>query len=179
MKVQSLKENPELIEFLKTGLTCVVEPHLLENYHPDYKTNNANLFHVIRQGRFDQGNFYVMITDEGEFAGCAGWNEMNRNIALAGVRAYIPAKFRAKYIIGEYILPRILKETQDYPKVWLTFNEYNKAMYYGFERMVNSKASSLLPWPFVYRKFKPIGQHTVNNTIQYVAEYERTDQENL
>ncbi len=179
MIVQNIKDNPNLIEFLEHSLSCVDEEHLLENYHPDYKTNNANLFYIIKEGRFNLGNYYVMITDQGEFAGCAGWNQYTRNIALALVRAYIPKQYRTNYIMGENILPRILEETRDYPKVWLTFNEYNKVMYDGFERMSKKKSSSLLPWPFVYRKFRPIGQHTVNNTLQYVAEYERNDQEHL
>jgi hypothetical protein len=179
MKVQNLRENPELIEFLETSLTCVDEPHLLENYHPDYQDNPANLFYIIKEGRFAKGNYYVLFTDDYKFAGCAGWNPLNTNIALALVRAYIPKQHRTNYVMGEHILPKILAETRDYPKVWLTFNEYNKVMYDGFERMSKKKSSSLLPWPFVYRKFRPIGQHTVNNTVQYVAEYERTDQEHL
>jgi len=179
MIVDNIKNNPNLINFLKQNLVCVNEPHLIENYHPDYSNNNANLFYILKEGRFDIGNYYVMIADDGEFAGCAGWNQLNRNIALALVRAYIPTKFRTNYIMGENILPRILKDTKDYPKVWLTFNEYNKVMYDGFERMSKHKSSSLLPWPFIYRKFTPIGQHVVNNTLQYVAEYERSDQEHL
>jgi hypothetical protein len=179
MQVQSLRENPSLINLLERELVCVDEAHLIENYHPDYKDNTANLFYIIKQGRFAKGNYYVLFTDDGKFAGCAGWNELNRNTALALVRAYIPKQYRTNYIMGENILPKILEETRDYPKVWLTFNEYNKVMYDGFERMSKNKSSSLLPWPFVYRKFRPIGQHTVNNTLQYVAEYERNDQEHL
>jgi hypothetical protein len=179
MIIKNIKEHLDLIEFLEQNLFCIKEQHLLENYHPNYKASPANLFYILEHGRFDIGNYYVMITDQGEFAGCAGWNQFTRNIALALVRAYIPVKFRTNYIMGENILPRILKDTKDYPRVWLTFNEYNKVMYDGFERMSKSKSSSLLPWPSIYRKFTPIGQHTVNNTLQYVTEYERNDQENL
>jgi len=30
-----------------------------------------------------------------------------------------------------------------------------------------------IAWPKDYKKFSPIGTKTVNNTLQYVAEYQR------
>lgn len=163
------------IEFLKKGLSQVTEERLLVNYHPDYSSNNANLFYVLAHGRFEIGNYYIMETEDGEYAGSAGWNKMDDNTVLALVRAYVPKNFRTNYIMGEHILPKILDDTKDFNRVWLTFNEYNKVMYKGFTRLSRTQSSAIsIPWPEIYNKFKPIGQHMVNNTLQYVAEYERS-----
>ena len=174
MQVVSIKDNPNLISFLRENLKEVDEAHLLENYHPDYEKSLGNIFRVISKGRFDVGNYFVMITDQGEYAGSAGWNHLDDSTALALVRAYVPKKFRTNYIMGEHILPKIIEETADYKHTWITFNDYNKMMYDAIVRIRSRKSSSLLPWPDIYRKFKPLGQHTVNNILQYVAEYERS-----
>jgi hypothetical protein len=177
MKLRSIQNlsSSENVNFLKTGLANVTEEHLLVNYHPAYADNNANLFYVLDHGRFSIGNYYIMETDDGEYAGSAGWNKLNDEVALALVRAYVPKKFRTNYIMGEYILPKILEDTKDFKRVWLTFNDYNKVMYDGFTRMAKSRSSAVsIPWPEIYNKFKPIGKHMVNNTLQYVAEYERS-----
>jgi hypothetical protein len=177
MKLRVIKDlsSTDDIEFLKAGLENVTEDYLTVNYHPDYANNNANLFYVLKHGRFEIGNYYIIETEDGEYAGSAGWNRLNEITALALVRAYVPKKFRTNYIMGEHILPRILEDTTSYKQVWLTFNEYNKAMYNGFSRIAKSKSSAVsIPWPEIYNKFKPIGQHMVNNTLQYVAEYERS-----
>jgi hypothetical protein len=87
---------------------------------------------------------------------------------------YVPKKFRTNFMIGEHILPIVMNETVNYQRTWVTLNSYNKPMYNAISRMHLGKSSSLTPWPDIYRKFKPIGQHVVNNTLQYVAEYERS-----
>lgn len=175
MQVVSIKDNPEIIDFLKENLKQVAkEPHLLTNYHPDFSFDLGNLFRVISVGRFNVGNYYVMINDQGEYAGSSGWNALDDSTALVLVRTFVPKKFRTGYITGEYILPKLIEETKDYKHTWVTFNDYNKPMYDAMVRIYNSKSSSLMPWPDIYRKFKPLGQHTVNSTLQYVAEYERS-----
>jgi len=173
MQVVSIKDNPEIVEFLRTSLKDIDEAYLLENYHPDYESSLGNLFRIISKGWFTVGNYYVMISEQGEYAGSAGWNQLNDTTALALVRAYVPKKFRTTYIMGQHILPKIIEETKNYAHTWITFNDYNKMMYDAIVRIRSSRSSSLLPWPDIYRKFKPLGQHTVNNILQYVAEYER------
>jgi hypothetical protein len=175
MKVISIKDDPSIINFLKESLRAVPELHLLENYHPDYEsTSLGNIFTIINKGRFNIGNYYVMITDDGEYAGSAGWNELDESTALALVRMYVPRKFRTDYIIGQHIFPKLVEETANYKHTWVTFNSYNKTIYNTIERIYSGKSSGLKPWPPVYRKFKPLGQKTVNTVLQYVAEYERS-----
>jgi hypothetical protein len=174
MKIISIKDDPSIIDFLKDNLRLVSEPHLLDNYHPDNESFYGNIFRIIKDGRFDIGNYYVMIADDGEYVGSAGWNQLDESTALALVRMYVPKKFRAGFIMGEHVLPILINETSNYQHTWVTFNSYNKPMYTAMERIHSGKSSSLTPWPAIYRKFKPLGQHTVNNTLQYVAEYERS-----
>ena len=176
MKIRTISDlsNHADVDFLKRGLSLVTEEHLLVNYHPDYADNTGNLFYILKYGRFSNSSYYVMETDLGEFAGSAGWNPMDSNIALGLVRAYIPKQFRAQFLMAEHLLPKILEETANYSKLWITFNEYNLRIYNGLKRMSENKPSGVaIPWPRIYSKFKPIGMHQVNNTSQYVAEYER------
>ena len=162
--------NSYVIKLLKDGLQHIAEDHLLENYHPDNKHNPANLFYILKNGRFLIGNYYVLEDNNGQYMCSAGWNQLNDEIALGLVRAHTTPQYRSHFLLGKHILPNILEETKNYKKVWLTFNEYNKKIYDVIALMNQGKS---LPWPKNYRKFSPIGTHTVNNTLQYVAEYQR------
>ena len=162
--------NLYVIDLLKDGLKHISEDHLLENYHPDNQHNPANLFYILKNGRFSIGNYYVIEDKNGQYAGSSGWNRLNDSTALGLVRAYTIPRYRAHFLLGKHILPNILKETKNYKKVWLTFNEYNKKIYDVIALMNQGKST---PWPKDYKKFSPIGTKTVNNTLQYVAEYQR------
>jgi hypothetical protein len=174
MKVISIKDDPSIINLLKENFRLMPESHLLENYHPDYEYYPGNIFRYINKGKFNIGNYYVMITDDGEYAGSAGWNQLDESTALALVRMYVPKKFRTDYIVGQHIFPKLVEETAHYKHTWVTFNSYNKTIYNTIERIYSGKSSGLKPWPLIYRKFKPLGQKTVNTVLQYVAEYERS-----
>ena len=162
--------NSYVIKLLKDGLQHIAEDHLLENYHPDNKHNPANLFYILKNGRFLIGNYYVLEDNNGQYMCSAGWNRLNDEIALGLVRAHTIPQYRSHFLLGKHILPNILEETKNYKKVWLTFNEYNKKIYDVIALMNQGKS---LPWPKDYRKFSPIGTKLVNNTLQYVAEYQR------
>lgn len=172
MIVHQIKDlsNSYVIELLKDGLKNISENHLLENYHPDNKHNPANLFYILKNGRFLIGNYYVLEDNNGQYVCSAGWNQLNDEIALGLVRAHTIPQYRSHFLLGKHILPTILEETKNYKKVWLTFNEYNKKIYDVIALMNQGKS---VPWPKDYRKFSPIGTKLVNNTLQYVAEYQR------
>jgi len=160
--------NIPVITLLEENLSKVVDPKIAINYNPEYRDNNANLFYLLSDGRFSTGNYYVMQTESGEYAGSAGWNKYTDDTALVFVRAYVPPKFRVNYYMARYLMPKILKETNEYSKLWLTCNDYNKAIYNGLTKTGLSSA-----WPLEYKLFKPIGKHMVNYVEQYVAEYAR------
>lgn len=174
-KVHSIKNdsNIALIDFLKKGLSQIDEPHLLENYHPSYSSNKGNLFYVLGQGRFLNGNYYI-IESNGQYIGSAGWNPYTNDTALALTRAYIIKDYRTEYLMAELLMPRILEESKEYPKLWITCNEYNKSIYNAFVKLSKNQTAGLFnPWPEIYRQFIPIGKKIVNYTEQYVAELRR------
>lgn len=172
MIVHQIKDlsNSYVIALLKDGLQHIAEDHLLENYHPDNQHNPANLFYTLAHGRFLTGNYYVLEDENGKYMCSAGWNQLNDEIALGLVRAYTIPRYRSHFLLGKHILPNILEETKNYKKVWLTFNEYNKKIYDVIALMNQGKS---LAWPEDYKKFSPTGTKVVNNTLQYVAEYQR------
>jgi len=172
MIVHNIKDlsNSHVVKLLEDGLRNVTQDYLLDNYHPNNKHNSANLFYLLQNGRFLNGNYYVLEDENGQYAGSAGWNQFNDGIALGLVRAYTIPCYRSHFLLGKHILPNILEETKNYKKVWLTFNEYNKKIYDVIALMNQGKS---LAWPKVYQKFSPIGTKLVNNTLQYVAEYQR------
>jgi len=173
--VYSIRDNSDtdLIEFLKEGLRQVSEQDLIKNYHPDYETVPGNLFRILKEGRYLKGNYYIIKKND-EYVGSAGWNPYTEDTALALTRAYIVEKFRTKYLMAELLMPRIIEESKDYSKLWITCNEYNKAIYQAFVNMSNNRSAGLFnPWPEMYRQFTPIGKKIVNYTEQYVAELKR------
>lgn len=159
--------NTKIVDFLKTGLSK--EAHGFENYHPDFSNNPANLFYVLDNGRFRNGNYFVM-EEDGEYAGSAGWNPYE-GVVLVLSRAYISKQYRGKCNMAKYLLPLILEQTTDYNTLWITCNEYNKNIYTGLLRL--SQGKSLPHWQNDYKKFVPIGKRIVYFTEQYVAEYKR------
>jgi hypothetical protein len=39
----------------------------------------------------------------------------------------------------------------------------------------NETQNEIGNWPDIYKNFKPIGQKIINNTLQYVLEYQREE----
>jgi len=171
--IKDLSNNP-IVKLLQQGLEDLPEHDLAINYHPYFKDDYANLFYLLEHGRFEIGNYFVMQTETGEYAGSAGWNRLDDNTALALVRAYIPLKFRTSYNMAKYILPRIIEESKAYNSIWITCNHYNKPIYDALVNLSNNKPAGMFnQWPADYKKFKPIGTKVVNNSVQFVAEYKR------
>lgn len=172
--IQDLSNN-YVIDLLKTNLSKVVDPNIISNYHPDYKHIPGNLFYVLAEGRYKTGNYFVL-EEGGEYLGSAGWNEYN-DVALIMTRLYIPLEYRGNRHISKYITqPIMFKETAAYNKLWITCNEHNKAIYNMIERMHHGNSSGIgVTWKEVYSHFLPIGQHVVNNTLQYVAEFNKLE----
>lgn len=168
--------NKLVIDLLEATFSKIKDKNILVNYHPDYKTNPANIFYILNDmnGRYKKGCYYVLEDDFG-YVCSAGWNEydLDRTIALALTRAYVEPKYRAKYYMGEYILPLIIKNTRKYNHLYITADSYNSAIYQWFVRAEQNKKPGIFnDWPSIYRKFKPIGKKTIYYTDQYVAEYE-------
>lgn len=178
MKIYTMQDlsDSKVLKILELGLMSIDDTRILKNYHPDYKDDSSNLFHILEQGRYKIGKYFVITDDNDNFMASAGWNEYNNDIALCLTRLYISPKYRTNLIAGEVILPRILAETTEYNKVWMTVNDYNKSLYDWFVRM--ERTNNIGTWSELFKKFKPVGQQRVNHTMQYVLEYDRSKEDN-
>jgi acyl carrier protein len=178
--------NKKANELLYSGLSEINDENIVENYHPNFYENSANLFFLLKNGRYAIGKgAYYIIESSGKYIGSAGWNEydVNTSIAFALTRMYISKEHRGNYLVSEYILKKTLQETISYQRVLLTMNEYNKSLYMWFIRSNDKKRTALFnDWPDIYKKFKPKGKQIIYGIEQYVVELERykmTDQEKI
>jgi hypothetical protein len=152
--------------------SAITDENIIKNYHPDYRGNTANIFHILdTSDRYKRGCYYV-VENDGEFVCSAGWNEygLDNTIALALTRAYVAPKYRGTFPMAEHILPQIIEATAKYREVLITVNDYNATMYQAFVRAHEGKHNT---WPEVYGKFKPAGIRSIYYTQQYVAKLER------
>jgi hypothetical protein len=169
--------NEFVMNLLEVSLSKITDNDIIKNYHPDYKNDPANIFYILNDvhGRYNRGCYYVL-EDNGEYVCSAGYNEydLDQTIALALTRAYIDPKHRAKYYMGEYILPKIIDSTELYKHLYITADSHNSAIYQWFDRADKGKRPTMFNnWPDIYRKFKPIGKKTIYYTEQFVMEYQR------
>jgi hypothetical protein len=162
--------NTYVTELLKRGLSDITEAVSMKNYHPDFVDSPENLFHILKQGRYVKGKYYVL-EENGNYIGSGGWNEyeLDTTTALMLTRLYIKAEHRFKFYAGNCILPRALPEAVGkYKQIWITVNEYNKHITNWFD----SNKTPRIGWPTIYANFVPIGNRTVYHTDQYVIEYQ-------
>lgn len=175
MVIYELQSDQECqgLTLLKQGLEKIQEQDLAINYHPHFSNDPANIFYLLKHGRYASGCYFVL-EDQGQYIGSAGWNVYNDSIVLCLTRAYFVKEYRHRYYMAEYLLPKIFEQAHTYNTFWITCNDYNKKIYDGLVRLQQNKSSGMYnSWPDVYRKFVPIGSRIVNNSVQYVAEYKR------
>lgn len=166
------------ITILQDGLRCVEDERLSKNYNPKYSENNANLFYLLKNGRyaFSKGKFFVL-ENNGKFVACAGWNQYDQDpsIALLLTRVYIANEYRANYFLTKYFLPAMLPEVLHFSKIWMTFNLHNKVIYDWFIKINNSGEDGFVAKKFpIFKSFNPIGLQSVYFTDQYVIEYQKS-----
>ena len=158
---------------LKSGLENIAEHDLAINYHPFFSEDPANIFYLLKHGRYQTGCYFVL-EQNGKYIGSAGWNLFQDDIVLCLTRAYFSKPARHRYYMAEYLLPKIFEQANQYSTFWITCNDYNKKIYDGLVQLHSGKRAGLYhSWPDVYKKFIPIGSKVVNNSVQYVAEYKR------
>jgi hypothetical protein len=169
--------NRVIMSLLEDSFSTITDADIIKNYHPDYKNEPANIFYILNDvnGRYRRGCYYVL-EDNGEYVCSAGYNEydLDQTIVLALTRAYVNPKYRTKYCMGEYILPKIIENTKQYEHLYITADSHNSAIYQWFVRANDGKRPTMFhQWPDIYRKFKPIGKKNIYYTEQYVVELNR------
>jgi hypothetical protein len=165
--------NQKVIDILVSGITSNMfdNEDIAKNYLYKYRDDPANLFYILQHGRYQIGKYFVITDEHDNFIAGAGWNQYTADTALILTRMVVHPKYRTQYIIGTEILPEIINQTKHYNKVWITANDYNKSIYRWFERAAEGKPTALYnDWPEIYKRFEPIGQHSVNHTVQWVAQ---------
>jgi predicted GNAT family N-acyltransferase len=168
--------NQEVFEILKSGITneMFANEDISKNYLYNYRNNSANLFYILSRGRYKIGKYFVITDQQDNFIASAGWNHYSNDTALVLTRMVVHPRYRTQFIIGSEILPKIIEQTSSYNKVWITANDYNKSIYHWFDRASQQKSTALhKDWPAIYKRFKPIGQHLVNHTLQWVVQLEK------
>jgi hypothetical protein len=168
--------NQKVIEILKSGITADMfdNNHRAENYLYSQRNSSSNLFYILDHGRYQIGKYFVITDQQDKFIASAGWNHYANDTALVLTRMIVHPRYRTQFIIGSEILPKIIEQTSSYSKVWITANDYNKSIYHWFDRASQQKSTALhKDWPTIYKRFKPIGQHLVNHTLQWVVQLEK------
>ena len=164
--------NTKIISILESEFSKIDDTNIIENYHPVYHKSAGNIFFILNAGRYAQGSYFVLLDDNGEFACSAGWNHYTDDTALLLTRAYVSPRYRTKYLMAEYFLNQMLDDSKSYANRWITVNNYNISMYKWWQRSVEGKRPALFNnWPDIYKLFVPLGEKTVNNTLQFVVEY--------
>ncbi len=170
--------NEEIIAKLSEGLAHIsADVPYYDNYSPDRRGIPGNLFTILEQGRYLSGAYFVVFDDYGKYAASAGWYQSDfcQNTALVLTRAYTLPRLRNQFLLAEYCLTRMISATVAYERVWITCNQYNRAIYDYVSRTRTHKSPTVgNKWPLIYNRFRPIGTRTVYNTEQYVLELERT-----
>lgn len=179
MKIHTIHDlsDHKTINLLKFALFDVIQTDLIMNYHPDYQHQPGNLFYILDEGRYrqGQGKYYVVTDDYDKYVCSAGWNEyeLDSDVALVLTRMYVHPGYRCQYILGNAVLPEMLREAAGHKHIWITSNDHNRAIYTYFERADSGQRTALFKdWPPIYKQFKPIGKKTVYYTEQWIAEYE-------
>lgn len=161
---------------LQKGLSEVTENYCIKNYHPDYKSDPANIFYILtNEGRYRKGHGCYYVFEENEkFISCFGWNqyELDSQIALIFTRLYTIPSFRNLQFHHNY-LDVVLEETTSYPIIYATYNLYNKQMYDRYLYYKKHGKNKLGKYVKLYDKFTPIGIKDVYYTPQYVCEYRK------
>ena len=163
-------EKTKFIEILKIHFSTITDENHIKNYHPDFSTSTENIFFLLSNNVYstNYGN-YFLVTNNNEYICSGGWLKYSllENTALLLNRAYVNSKYRGKFYLAEYILPKCIKQTEKYAQRFITINQYNISLMNGFLRAGISDN-----WPKIYRKFNYIGIQNINHTDQHVFKYD-------
>jgi len=162
----------EIVEILKNGISRDMfgSDQLAVNYLYEYRDTPGNLFYILNQGRYNTGKYFVLTIND-QYIASAGWNHYTDDTALLLTRMLVVPEYRGSYILAKTVLQEMIDQSSNYKNQWITFNDYNLTLYKWFERVEQGKCGALFnAWPEIYARFKPIGQHKINHTLQHVVE---------
>ncbi len=135
---------------------------MAKNYSMSLESNTL-LHSFLYKENFDK-NFSV-VEKEGLPVACASFYSLE-NYAVLLSRSYVVREHRNNWHLTE-LLERQLVNCDD-NVLRVCFNSPTASFY----EYIRRKSNSYLP--NIWYKFLPIGKHVINNTEQYVIEYDRT-----
>ena len=142
-----------------------------KNFYRDNYTVSKILHHI--SDRFREGNgVFSIIYDNDKTIGYAGAykHKDDPNVLICLVRAFILKQYRAKNILGNFVLPYQIKYAKEnnYKYCWLTYNYHNK---YIYDNAKQASAGIGRTIPNIYKQAKYYEEPLlVQNTQQYVIE---------
>ena len=174
--VKNLKDltKNQILDFCIFASSFKEDPAHVNMYHKNWEDHPETLpYLVFISHRFAKGNgeFFVLLEDE-KIIGISGIHisAFDKNVALGGVRTWLPKKYRGKFLVGRYLLPRQLAwaKQQHLKTIALTFNEYNKNLIPYFTRTGVSISKKRNPNSMFYK-----GVNVVNFpcNIQYTKQW--------
>ena len=165
--------NQLIFEILKSSITkeMFANDCISKNYLYEHRSDPANLFYILEAGRYKRGSYFVVTDFDNNYIASAGWNHYADDTALLLTRMLVIPEYRGSYILAKTVLQQMIDQSSNYQNQWITFNDYNLTLYKWFERVEQGKCGALFNnWPEIYARFKPVGQHEINHTLQYVVE---------
>jgi hypothetical protein len=105
----------------------------------DWQNSEDTLAYILHNNRrFYKRGEYFFLEKSGEIIAGSGIyrSDFDNNLTIGGVRSWVNEPYRAKFVIGKYLLPLQLKWAKEnhYKTIALTFNDYNARLINYFRR---------------------------------------------
>lgn len=103
------------------------------------QNNNTLLYHLYVSKRLccDTGETFILKKEDQMIAVSSIYvSPFDENVAIGGVRSWVNAEFRGRFMIGRHLLPLQLAwaKNKKLKTIALTFNEYNRDLIKYFKR---------------------------------------------
>lgn len=162
LRLLSARANPELAHRLCDE--AVKDKRRVEQCklfdRRNWQEKPETLLYKLNAGVYS--DYHVLVNEDNEVVCGAGFYWFEEDVYILMSRMWTRPDYRARWI-GHQILEA---QVQRMPTRFgmITFNEVNRPLY---EKMSTLYGTTGTSWPRLWRRFKPIGSHTVNNVMQH------------
>lgn len=144
------------------------------NYAPTLESNT--LLHKLVTRQYQEYLFGYVLKDGVWKPALGGGYQIDENGIAILTRLFVVPHYRMRLFIQHLLAALVDSLTQveglkPDTRVYITFNQYNSALYEWFVRKAQGRGASFgKQWPEVFSVFKPAGLQLINNVEQYVCE---------
>lgn len=171
----------EFLDFCKKASLDTSMPAHKNMWKEDWQQDPSTLPYLLEiEKRFsDDNGEFVVLTHGKEIVACSGAyrSDFSDMIAIVGVRSWVNAEYRSRFLLGKYLYPAHVEwaKNNNFKQVVITFNEYNEKLKNVFLRnglgvIKNRKPTSLF-FNGVNELDFPV---KIKNTRQFIL-YEKLD----